>query len=1147
MVETAGQLTIRLLGTPEVAAAGRPLALHHQKARALLYYLAASGCPYTRDHLAALLWGEAPEGNARHSLRSSLYHLRQALHAQGAGEALAGEGELISLQCPDDGCDVFAFRHLMAEGTGQALSRAIALYRGPFLQGFTVSDAPLFEEWQRFVRDELSQIYLTSLQRLASWAEQRQDWSQAIVYLQRIVQLDPLSEEMQQRLIRVFLRTGAIGQALRCYHEFESELKHELGLAPSAETQALFSTALTERGGPAVQSERARRGSELHRHAPQELPFVGREEVFGQLLEIAQRVRTGHGCAVLIQGEDGVGRSRLVRELAVRLLENRSPGMQERYQIIQGSCSPFDDLLSYGPFLEAFQYAGPGDLSGLLSPAREVDESEQHRFMWSVLQGLRVLTRSAPLFLSIDDLHWANGPTLQLFGFLAMRLRTLPVLLVGTVQRAEAIPALQRLVSLGRRHGDVRVLTLSPLTLEDVRMLSTSPGMGLTSDAWTTTTFTEWLYERSGGSPFLLTEIIAQLQAEGILAPSGDRLRLDVGRWRRWRATFTLPETTHDLVAWRLTNLPPRARALLDILAVANLPLPYKLLREFPGMLASPSAQPHVLAVSQVGAVEDEEDQLLRVIEDLLARGLAVEPGNELLALPHNLLRETLLHQLSQVRRQEIHRHLARIIEQCPARQTHFPLRQVALHAVAGEDIERARRYGLQILDELVTDNSNAQAAAFLHHLYDLLSQAGAPQDMLRLASALGRVHQSLGQLEEAASWHRQQLELAGRLGDLVASAAAHFELGELALVANDYQAAGSAARAGLALALPAGDRQHMALIARGHRLLGAALAMDGTNLSAAELHLQEAVAAHRLTDNMSDLCATLFELGNVAAQRGEVAHALELYQQAARTAEEAHVHYFRALAYNNYAYHCLLLGCLQDAQQALATGTRLAERFELFGAFMHLSSTQGELHLYLSEWQAAREAFQISLALAEELHSLERQAGNRAGLALAARGQGDLEEALRLLEEALHLISERGYWHLRTRIQLWSTETILLSGQVERLENAEIHLKAALETAQSHHRKLLLLQGERLHASLLAMRGDWPAAQALFAQALERAASLQLALEVARTKAAWGQSLVRYALPPHEGHRLLAEARQVFAAHGAQAELRAVEGAVRA
>jgi len=842
MAEGATQLRICLLGVPEVRIAGTPLMLHHLKARALLYYLAATGSLHTRDHLATLLWSESPESNARHSLRSSLYHIRQTLHAKGANETLVGDGDLVYLRLEHDACDIALFRRLLAESSEKAIAEAASLYRGPLLQDFTLTDAPLFEEWARFEASALRQAYLGALQRLATWAEQQQSYSEAITYVQRMVQLDSLSEDSQRRLIKLYMYTGAVGQALRQYQQFETELRQELGLTPSSETWALVSTALESRRKAAPQ---ARGQVQMSTSTSQAQPFVRR-----------------------------------------------------------------DDLLQ------------------------------------------------------------------------------------------------------------------------------------------------------------------------------------------------------------RLSNLSSHARYLLDVMAVANQPLPFALLSEFPGV---------------------QGDQLLATIEDLAARGLLRETARDTFALAHHLLQEALLHHLSHLRRQAIHRQLAIILESCPVLQEYFPLRQIALHAVIGEDIERARRYGLQMLDELARDKASAETADLLHHLHDLLAQTASTHEMLRLTSALGQVYQSLGQLEQAAFWHRRHFELAHKSADLPAQSAAHFELGELALVANDYQAAAAAARAGLAIDVPAEDPQGMALVARGHRLLGAALAMEGSNLAAAESHLQEAVAAHRLTDNMSDLCATLFELGNVAAQRGELKRALEFYAEAAHTAEAAHVHYFLALAHNNFAYHSLLLGHLEAAKRALTKGKQLAETYEMPGALLHLYSTQGEIHLYLGEWAAASEAFQHGLTLAEELGNLERQAGYRAGLALAARGQNNLDAATTLLEEALTLITERGYCHLWTRIQLWLAETLLLCGDDNK---AEFHLNAALEMAQAPGRILLLLQGERLHARLLATRNDWPAADALFTRALDRASSLGHSLEIGRTKAAWGEMALLHAQALHDGHALLAEARKTLAAHDARAEL---------
>src|SRR5207237_2525445 len=116
MTKLAAQLSIRLLGAPEVQIAEAPLVLNHQKARALLYYLTATGQPHTRDHLATLLWSESLESNALHSLRSSLYHIRQALHAKGADEVLISTGERISLNLDEHVCDVNSFIHLLGEG-----------------------------------------------------------------------------------------------------------------------------------------------------------------------------------------------------------------------------------------------------------------------------------------------------------------------------------------------------------------------------------------------------------------------------------------------------------------------------------------------------------------------------------------------------------------------------------------------------------------------------------------------------------------------------------------------------------------------------------------------------------------------------------------------------------------------------------------------------------------------------------------------------------------------------------------------------------------------------------------------------------------------------------------------------------------------
>jgi tetratricopeptide (TPR) repeat protein len=294
--------------------------------------------------------------------------------------------------------------------------------------------------------------------------------------------------------------------------------------------------------------------------------------------------------------------------------------------------------------------------------------------------------------------------------------------------------------------------------------------------------------------------------------------------------------------------------------------------------------------------------------------------------------------------------------------------------------------------------------------------------------------------------------------------------MSELALMSIDYSAARQAAEKGLEVLHAFSGAAPAASIGRGYRLLGASLAMEGRDLATAEEHLQKAVAVHRQIENQGDLCAVLFELGNVAAQRGELQGALDFYDESARVAEAERIHYYLALARNNYAYHSLLLGRVEAAQGSVAQGIKIAEAYDLLAALLHLYSTRGEIYLHLGQWNEAEASFQSGLVLAEELGSLERQAGYRGGLALAARGKKDFETAQHLLEEALALIAEQGYWHLRTRLQLWLAETFF---ELARYDEAGNLLDEAMEIARSQQRTLLVEQGERLHAKMLSARAQ--------------------------------------------------------------------------
>src|ERR1041385_1379311 len=310
------RLNIRLLGSPESSVEDVPLNLNHLKSRALLFYLALTGRAQTRDHLASLLWGESGQSEAYHSLRSSLYHLRKALLALQADEVLISEGELLSLQPNAYVCDVIEFRRLSAEKQENALRRAVACYQGPLLQGFTLPDAPSFDDWVQEEDMRLHREYVDALQQLVAWSESREEWGIAIGYVQQMLQVNPLDEAAQQRLIRYYLRQGQIGLALRQYRQFENGLGQELGIAPSPETQELLYDVLRQQR-KSIAAASSARAPLVRSHI---LPFIGRQDLLDELSMISQQSQTRHGTTVLLQGEGGIGKSRLIDELASQLI-----------------------------------------------------------------------------------------------------------------------------------------------------------------------------------------------------------------------------------------------------------------------------------------------------------------------------------------------------------------------------------------------------------------------------------------------------------------------------------------------------------------------------------------------------------------------------------------------------------------------------------------------------------------------------------------------------------------------------------------------------------------------------------------------------------------------------------------------------------
>ena len=226
------ELRVSLLGAPSIAVGRNRIETDTRKATALLAYLAVSEQPQRRATLAALLWPDTDEQKARGALRRTLSVLRTAL----GDRWLDAEGETIDLDRASVRVDVREFRAAIRSGH---LADAAKLYRGDFLEGFSLRDSSEFDDWQAAQADALRSEYAGALAQLTAAAERAGDLTAAITHAKRHLALDPLHEPAHRDLMRLYARSGDRSAALRQYHEAMRLLDQELGVAPVAETRAL--------------------------------------------------------------------------------------------------------------------------------------------------------------------------------------------------------------------------------------------------------------------------------------------------------------------------------------------------------------------------------------------------------------------------------------------------------------------------------------------------------------------------------------------------------------------------------------------------------------------------------------------------------------------------------------------------------------------------------------------------------------------------------------------------------------------------------------------------------------------------------------------------------------------------------------------
>ncbi|MGO9750236.1 MAG: AAA family ATPase [Solirubrobacteraceae bacterium] len=721
-------LRISLLGAPLVEVDDQPLAVDTRKAVAMLALLSVTGHAHSRAVIANLLWPDLDSERSGAALRRTLSALRSGL----GEERVVSDRNSVAVVLDGAWFDLAQARAVAADPNAAigALRSACELHRGDLMAGFALRDSVEFDDWLRDAQDEVRRERAVLLDRLTDALAAAGRADEAVARARERLALDELHEPTHRRLIELYAAAGRRGDAIAQYRECVRVLDRELGVAPLSETTELYD---------AVSAGTVPRVHVIERAQPAgELALVGRDRELGQLSAAYARVGDGGGL-VVIDGESGVGKTRLAQEAISRLTDQGA-------RVVVARPHAGEQGLAYGVIAALLrETVGPDavpdalrtDAARLLPelgtpPPTGLDEpGARLRFMEAISHLIAIPFASNAGVVFIDDFQWCDPASLDALMYFARRLERRPLLLLCARRSDEPDPEHRyaQLAALGER------ITLARLTRKDVIALAAQSGLNESEG--------ERVFRESEGLPLFVAELMSTDGAVEAPAAGGVRAMLEA----------------------RLDAVSDVSAQVLSAAAIVGRTFDAEDLRAVSGR---------------------SEEEVATALEELSARGLIVEHERGY-DFSHERLRAVAEGRVARARRRLLH---GRIAQALRARREDHAI--IARHLeLAGADTDAALEYAaagdharaLSARAEAVAHYESALALghpdpAALHEsigdvhtlrgeyglalaAYNAAAAHAAPDAAGRLERKLGAVHERRGDWQLAESHYLQALAAA--------------------------------------------------------------------------------------------------------------------------------------------------------------------------------------------------------------------------------------------------------------------------------------------------------------------------------------------------------------------------------------------------
>lgn len=976
--EAGPLISVRLLGALEVSCNGLYLKSLPRRAASVLAYLVTNRSqPHTRDLLAGRFWSETSDDKARRQLSNAIWQIRKAASEAGLPDFIftdrgrVGIDNRVDVAIDAEQYEADLDAAITADpGSAHsvridALTAAVETYTGDYLSGY-------YDDWMESERRRLRNRQADALSRLTALYRGASDYQRALRLAEDLAELDPLREESHREVMRLHGILGNAAAAERQYETCRRILNDEVGVEPSSDTLSLLA-AIRSDDAPVLEGAvgGGRSGQRM----------VGRARERAELVQLLNELTVGRGGVALIEGEAGIGKSRLVEDMLDRaeflglralVAAHSAISVGDPYHAFREMLTPLLVGLRAEHVAEAVAPVWLRQVCDLLPGLAPyvadaepkyplLPEEETARTSEALARVLLTQGSTRPTVMVFEDVHWADSDSMRVFGSMLSRLAASGILVVLTYRRFEA----QRSASVWSTIVDLdgaessTVLRLGPLSEAEAQELVVNSA---TAAAWSDGGHRDRVVAGSGGNPLYLLEALRDPSI--LTADWSDRADAAV-------ADSNFPAALRLAIADRVGDLDANAKLVLATLAV----------------LAERSTGGRIHQIVGLGRVET-----LMALELLVDRNLIAESEQGEYHFLHEQTRRVVLAILDDEQVAGCHQRAFRVFsvdEDVTPDRLAYHARLGALWAEANLWYSVAGRQAVEV-------NSFAVAADHFRYGDEAAENAERPvADRLDELLEFERVLDIIGNRAD-------QQSLLKRLDDVEMPDEQRLRVRERkAWLLLNSDEIGEALRSVEAWVDWAADRQ----LSRYELLMvwGEARYRSGDVVHASE-PLRQARELALAVDDRSSMVSASSLLARVLIDTGEVAEAEQLLDEAMEAAVELNnirsqidILSIRFMAAHSNGDHDLAVGCLeQTVERSRAVGYRIGEVRNLvnLGSFhtahgqagraLRLFGDAADLTASLSHRRF--EAF-ICLNLAELKHRLLGEDVEAAGLARSAAG----------------------------------------------------------------------------------------------------------------------------------------------------------------